>query len=100
MLSVIYRKGSHAKQAAHPKSSRLRMNEENFRTELSRITFYDYIYILSFNYSYRYEINLIRIMYAANSSILYSKEKTVRILTSILSECLWVIPNKSNFKKN
>ena len=26
-------------------------------------------YILSFNYSYRYEINLIRIMYAANSSI-------------------------------
>ena len=37
-------------------------------------------YILSFNYSYRYEINLIRIMYAANSSILYSKEKTGRIL--------------------
>ena len=37
-------------------------------------------YILSFNYSYRYEINLIRIMYTANSSILYSKEKTVRIL--------------------
>ena len=37
-------------------------------------------YILSFNYSYRYEINLIRIMYAANSSILYTKEKTVRIL--------------------
>ena len=37
-------------------------------------------YILSFNYSYRYEINLIRIMYAVNSSILYSKEKTVRIL--------------------
>ena len=37
-------------------------------------------YILSFNYSYWYEINLIRIMYTANSSILYSKEKTVRIL--------------------
>ena len=37
-------------------------------------------YILSFNYSYRYEINLIRIMYTANSSILYSKEKTIRIL--------------------
>ena len=37
-------------------------------------------YILSFNYSYRYKINLIRIMYTANSSILYSKEKTVRIL--------------------
>ena len=42
-------------------------------------TFYDYI-TLSFNYSYRYEIYLIRIMYAANSSILCSKEKTVRIL--------------------
>ena len=37
-------------------------------------------YILSFNYSYRYEINLIRIMYATNSSILYSKEKTGQIL--------------------
>ena len=37
-------------------------------------------HILTFNYSYRYEINLIRIMYTANSSILYSKEKTVRIL--------------------
>ena len=49
-------------------------------------------YILSFNYSYRYEINLIRIMYTANSSILYSKEKTVRILgtlTSILTKCFW-----------
>ena len=41
-LSVT-RKCSHAKQAAHTKSSRLRMSEENFRTELSRITFYDYI---------------------------------------------------------
>ena len=38
------------------------------------------LYILSFNYGYRYEINLIRTMYAANSSILYSKEKTGRIL--------------------
>ena len=37
-------------------------------------------YILSFNYGYRYEINLIRTMYAANSSILYSKEKTGQIL--------------------
>ena len=37
-------------------------------------------YILSFNYSYWYEIYLFRIMYTANSSILYSKEKTVRIL--------------------
>ena len=37
-------------------------------------------YILGFNYSYWYEINLIRIMYTANSSVLYSKEKTVRIL--------------------
>ena len=39
-LSVIYKKCS---QAAHTKSSRLRMSEENFRRELSRITFYDYI---------------------------------------------------------
>jgi len=37
-------------------------------------------HILSFNYSYRYEIDLIRIMYTANSLILYSKDKTVRIL--------------------
>ena len=37
-------------------------------------------YILSFNYGYWYEINLNRIMYTANSSILYGKEKTVRIL--------------------
>ena len=63
--------------AAH-ESSRLQMSEENFRTELSRITFYD-IYPKLY-YSFRYEINLIRIMYTANSSILYSKEKTVRIL--------------------
>ena len=42
-LSVIYRKCSHAKQEAHTKSSRLGMSEENFRTELSRIPFYDYI---------------------------------------------------------
>ena len=76
-LSVKYRKCSHAKQEAHTKSSRLRMSEENFRTELSFTTL---SYILSSNYSYRYEINLIRIMYKANSSILYSKEKTVRIL--------------------
>ena len=37
-------------------------------------------YILRFNFSFRYEINLVRIMYATNSSILYSKDKTVRIL--------------------
>ena len=37
-------------------------------------------YILSFNYSYRYEIYLTWIMYTANSSIMYSKEKTVWIL--------------------
>ena len=36
-LSVIYRKCSHARQAAHTKSIRLRMSEENFRTEMSRI---------------------------------------------------------------
>ena len=42
-LSVKYKKCSHAKQEAHTKSSRLRMSEENFRTELSRITFYDFI---------------------------------------------------------
>ena len=69
-LSVICRKCSHAKQAVHTKSSHLQMSEENFRMELSRITFYDY----------RYEIKLILIMYTVNSLILYSKEKTVRIL--------------------
>ena len=37
-------------------------------------------YVLSFNDSYRYEINPIQIMYTANSSILYGKEKTGRIL--------------------
>ena len=42
-LSLKYRKSSHAKQEAHTKSNRLRMSEENFRTELSRITFYDFI---------------------------------------------------------
>ena len=38
------------------------------------------LYILSVNYSYRYEITLVRIMYAANSSILHGKEKTGQIL--------------------
>ena len=42
-FSITYRKCSHAKQAAHTKSSRLRMSEENFHTELSRIAFYGYI---------------------------------------------------------
>ena len=42
-LSVKYRKCSHAKKAVHTKSSRLWMSEEIFHTELSRITFYDYI---------------------------------------------------------
>ena len=37
-------------------------------------------YILSFNYSYRYEINLIRIMCTANSSILYSRNPYPLIL--------------------
>ena len=67
--SLIYRKCSHAKQAALAKSSRLRMSEENFRTELSRITFYDYIIYLK-----------LLITVIDNSSILYSKEKTDRIL--------------------
>ena len=35
---------------------------------------------ISFNYSYRYEINLVRVMYAANSSILRGKENTGPIL--------------------
>ena len=57
------------------------MSQENFHKELSRIALYDYIiYPISFNYSYKYEINPIRIIYAASSSILYSKEKTGRIL--------------------
>ena len=79
-LSVIYRKCSHVKQEAHTKSSRLGLSEENFRTELSRSPFYDYIIYPKLYNSYRYEINLIRIMYTANSSILHSKEKTVRML--------------------
>ena len=62
-------------QAVHTKSSQSE-SEENFHTELSRITFYDYILYPS----YRYEIYLIRVMYTANSSILYNKEKTVQIL--------------------
>ena len=33
------------------------------------------LYILSFTYSYRYEINPARMMYAANSSIQHSTEK-------------------------
>ena len=37
-------------------------------------------YILSFTYSYRYEINLVRMMFAANSSIQHSKEKSGHIL--------------------
>ena len=50
------------------------------------------LYILSFNYCYRYEINLPWIMNAANSLILHSKEKKwldTGLLTSILSECFW-----------
>ena len=35
---------------------------------------------ISFNYSYRYEINLVRVIYAANSSILRGKENTGPIL--------------------
>ena len=77
----LHRKCSHAKQAVHTKSIRLRRSEENFHKGLSRITLYRLYYIsYGFNYCYRYEINLARIMYAANSSILHSKEKTGRIL--------------------
>ena len=61
-------------------------------------------HILSFNYSYIYEINLIHIMYAANSSILYCKEKTGRILGTwhqyLVNVLASVIPNKLNFQKN
>ena len=45
-------------------------------------------------------------MYTANSSILYSKEKIVRILGTrwhqylVNVSGLRLIPNKSNFKKN
>ena len=38
------------------------------------------IFILSYGYSYGYEISLVRIVYAANSWILLDKENTVRIL--------------------
>ena len=38
------------------------------------------IFILSYCYSYGYEISLVRIVYEANSRILYDKENTVRIL--------------------
>ena len=49
------------------------------------------LYILSFHYSYRYEINLFRKMYTTNSSVLCSKEKNVRTLylVTIFSECFW-----------
>ena len=50
------------------------MSQENFHKELSRITLYN----LSFNYCYRYDINLARIMYATNS--LHRKAKTGRTL--------------------
>ena len=78
-FGYIQKMQSRETSGAH-ESSRLQMSEENFRAELSRITFYDYVIYPKLYYSFRYEINLIRIMYTANSSILYSKEKTVWIL--------------------
>ena len=45
VLSVIYRKCSHAKQAMHTKSISFWMSEENFQKELSRITLYRLYYI-------------------------------------------------------
>ena len=47
----LYRKCSHAKQAEHTKSSRLWTSEEISHTELSTITFYDYIIYLKLCYS-------------------------------------------------
>ena len=77
MLSVIYRKCSHANKPC----TRNQVDSEWVKKISVRswveLHFTTISYILSFNYSYWYEINLIRIMYTANSSILYSKEKTV-----------------------
>ena len=71
-LRVIYRKCTSLKTGwAHRINIRLWISEENFHRELSRIIWYT----LSFNYCYRYEINLAWIMYTANSSILHRKEK-------------------------
>ena len=94
-LPVMYRKCSHAKQAVHTKSSHQVASEWVKQISIRswvELHFTTISYILSFNYSYRYEINLIRITYTANSSILYSKEKNWRDnghLTSIFSKCFW-----------
>ena len=67
-------------QAVHTKWSRLEWVKKISIRSGVELHFTIISYVPSFNYSYRYEINVIRIMYAANSSILYNKEKTVRIL--------------------
>ena len=89
---VIYRKCSHAKQSVHTKSSPLWTSKKKISIRSwVELHFTTILYILSFNYSYRYEINLIRKMYSTNSSVLDSKEKTVRTLylETIFSECFW-----------
>ena len=97
-LRVIYRKCTSLKTGwAHRINIRLWISEENFHRELSRIIWYT----LSFNYCYRYEINLAWIMYTANSSILHRKEKKnwpdTGHLTSILSECFWPLLFQTNW---
>ena len=77
---VIYRKCSYEKQAVHTSQVASEWVKKISIRGWVELHFTTISYILSLNYSYRYEINLIRIMYTANSSILYSKEKTVRIL--------------------
>ena len=101
-LRVIYRKCTSLKTGwAHRINIRLWISEENFHRELSRIIWYT----LSFNYCYRYEINLAWIMYTANSSILHRKEKKLARYWAPDINTQWmslapVIPNKLNFKKN
>ena len=79
-LSVIYRKWGHANQAVHRNQVASEWVKKISIWSWVELHFTTISYTLSFNYSYRYEINLIQIMYTANSSILYSKEKTVQIL--------------------
>ena len=74
-LLVTNRKCSHAKQAVQTKSVRLWMSKEHFHKELSRVIKQIILYILSFNCSNRYEINLVRIIFAGNSSIKHSAAK-------------------------
>ena len=58
------------------------VRDKNFHEELSKVTLHTEmnIFILSYGYSYGYEISLGRIVCAANSRILHDKENTVRIL--------------------